>query len=49
MKIQKRLEKAPAINVSGKTLELSSNLASALAKKMIKKVIKRAIDTGIGF
>ena len=49
MEIQKRLEKVPSINISGKTLELSSNLASALAKKMIKKVIKRAIDTGIGF
>lgn len=49
MEIHKRLEKTPAINISGKTLELSSNLASALAKKVIKKVIKRAIDTGIGF
>lgn len=49
MDIQKRLEKAPSINISGKALELSSNMASALAKKVIKKVIKRAIDTGIGF
>lgn len=49
MDIQKRLEKAPSINISGKALELSSNMASALAKKAIKKVIKRAIDTGIGF
>ena len=49
MELQKRLEKAPSINISGKALELSSNMASALAKKVIKKVIKRAIDTGIGF
>tara|TARA_R110002051_G_scaffold7053_3_gene33253 strand:+ start:302 stop:1171 length:870 start_codon:yes stop_codon:yes gene_type:complete len=49
MDIQKRLEEAPSINISGKALELSSNMASALAKKVIKKVIKRAIDTGIGF
>ena len=49
MKLQKRLEKAPSVNISGKALELSSNVASALAKKVIKKVIKRAIDTGIGF
>lgn len=49
IEIQKRLEKAPSINVSGKALELSSNMASALVKKVIKNVIKRAIDTGIGF
>src|SRR6056297_569824 len=49
MDIQKRLEKAPSINISGKALKLSSNMASALAKKAIKKVIKRAIDTGIEF
>ena len=49
MDIQKRLEKAPSINISGKALELSSNMASALAKKVIKKVLKKAIDTGIGF
>ncbi len=49
MDIQKRLEKAPSINIPGKALELSANIASTLAKKVIKKVIKRAIDTGIGF
>jgi len=49
MDIQKRLEKVPSVNLSGKALELSSNMASAFAKKVIKKVIKRAIDTGIGF
>jgi len=49
IELQKRLEKAPSVNISGKALELSSNMASALAKKVIKKVIKRAIDTGIGF
>jgi hypothetical protein len=49
MEIQKRLEKAPSINISGKALELSSNMASALAKKVIKQVLKKAIDTGIGF
>ncbi len=49
MEVQKRLEKAPSINISGKALELSSNMASALAKKRIKQVIKKTIDTGIGF
>ncbi len=49
MNIQKRLEKVPSVNISGKALELSSNVASALAKKVIKQVIKKAIDTGIGF
>ena len=49
MEIQKRLENVPSVNLSGKVLELSTNMASALAKKVIKKVIKRAIDTGIGF
>jgi hypothetical protein len=48
MNIQKKLEKAPTINISGKALELSSNMASALAKKVIKQVLKKAIDTGIG-
>jgi len=47
--IQKRLEKVPTINISGKALELSSNIASALTKKVIKQVIKKAMDTGIGF
>lgn len=49
MELQKRLEKAPSVNISGKALELSSNMASALAKKVIKQVLKKAIDTGIGF
>ncbi|WP_339727691.1 relaxase/mobilization nuclease domain-containing protein [Maribacter stanieri] len=49
MDIQKRLEKAPSVNISGKALELSSNVASALVKKVIKQVLKKAIDTGIGF
>ena len=49
MNIQKRLEKVPSVNISGKALELSSNMASALAKKVIKQVIKKVIDTGIGF
>lgn len=49
MDIQKRLEKVPSVNISGKALELSSNMASALAKKVIKQVIKKAMDTGIGF
>jgi hypothetical protein len=49
MDIQKRLEKAPTINISGKALQLSSNMASALAKKVIKQVLKKAMDTGIGF
>ena len=49
MDIQKRLEKVPRINISGKALELSTNVASALAKKVIKQILKKAIDTGIGF
>jgi hypothetical protein len=49
MELQKRLEKVPSVNLSGKVLELSTNMASALAKKVIKQVLKKAIDTGIGF
>ena len=49
LNIQKRLEKVPSINISGKALELSSNMASALAKKVIKQVLKKAVDIGMGF
>ncbi len=38
-----------SVQLLGKTLEISTNLASSIAKKALKKVINRAIDTGIGF
>lgn len=49
MEKQKRLEKVPSVNICGKVLELSANMASAITKKVIKQVLKKAIDTGIGF
>jgi hypothetical protein len=47
--IGKQLEVGKSVQVLGKTLEMSTNLASSIAKNTIKKTIKRAIDTGIGF
>ena len=38
-----------SVQLLGRTLEMSTNLASSIAKNIIKKTIKRAIDTGIGF
>ena len=38
-----------SVQVLGKTLEMSANLASSMAKNMLKKTIKRAIDRGIGY
>lgn len=45
----KPLEAEKSVQLLGKTLELSANLATSIAKNIIKKTIKRAIDTGIGF
>ena len=45
----KPIDVGKSVQLLGKTLEMSSNLASSIAKNIIKKTIKRAIDTGIGF
>ena len=45
----KPIDAGKSVQLLGKTLEMSTNLASSIAKKALKKVIKRAIDTGIGF
>ncbi|PHN93393.1 mobilization protein [Maribacter sp. 6B07] len=47
--IAKPKEIGKSVQLMGKTLEMSSNLATSIAKNIIKKTIKRAIDTGIGF
>jgi hypothetical protein len=47
--ITKPLEVGKLVQLLGKTLEMSTNLAASIAKNIIKKTIKRAIDTGIGF
>ena len=47
--IAKPKEVGKAVQVMGKTLEMSTNLATSIAKNIIKKTIKRAIDTGIGY
>ncbi|SDF15534.1 Relaxase/Mobilisation nuclease domain-containing protein [Pricia antarctica] len=38
-----------SVQLLGKTVEMSGNLAISIAKNIIKKIIKRAIDTGIGY
>jgi hypothetical protein len=38
-----------SVQILGKTLEMSTNLATSIAKNAIKKTIRKAIDTGIGF
>ncbi|WP_396634833.1 relaxase/mobilization nuclease domain-containing protein [Maribacter sp. R86514] len=45
----KPIEVGKSVQVLGKTLEMSTNLAASIAKNIIKKTIKRAIDTGIGY
>ncbi|SDN09421.1 hypothetical protein SAMN04488514_1241, partial [Kriegella aquimaris] len=45
----KTLGVGKSVQVLGKTLEMSANLASGMAKNMLKKTIKRAIDRGIGY
>lgn len=37
-----------AVQLMGKTVELSANIAMRLAKTVIKKTIKKALETGIG-
>ncbi len=46
---RKTMAPGKPVNLLGKTLEMSTNLATGLAKNIIKKTIKRAIDTGIGY
>lgn len=43
-----QLQRGNAIRLSGKTVELSTNLATGMAKRVLKLAIKRAIDQGIG-
>ncbi len=47
--IGKPMEAGKSVQLLGKTLEMSTNLAASMAKNALKKVIKRAIDTGIGY
>ena len=42
------ITKATKLNVAGKTVQLSGNLALSIAKQVAKKAIKRAVDHGIG-
>ncbi len=42
------LQKGNIITLSGKGIELSTNLAASIAKKVLKMVVKRAIDQGMG-
>ena len=37
-----------AVQLMGKTVELSTNIALHLAKKIVKKTIKKGLETGIG-
>lgn len=47
--VGKQIAAEKSVQVLGKTLEMSTNLAASIAKGMIKKTIKKAIDTGIGY
>jgi hypothetical protein len=47
--VGKQLATGKSVQVMGKTLEMSTNLAASIAKGIIKKTIKKAIDTGIGY
>ena len=47
--IGKQIAAEKSVQVLGKTLEMSTNLAASIAKNIIKKTIKKAIDTGIGY
>ena len=44
--IAKPKEIGKSVQLLGKTVEMSTNLATGIAKNIIKKTIKRAIDTG---
>ncbi len=45
----KPIEAGKTVQLLGKTLEISTNLASSIVKNALKQVIKRAIDPGIGY
>jgi hypothetical protein len=47
--VGKQIATGKSVQVLGKTLEMSTNLAASIAKNIIKKTIKKAIDTGIGY
>ena len=47
--VGKQIAAEKSVQVMGKTLEMSPNLAASIAKSIIKKAIKKAIDTGIGY
>ncbi len=47
--IGKQTHTGKSVQVLGKTMEMSTNLATTLAKNALKQVIKKAIDTGIGY
>jgi hypothetical protein len=47
--VGKQIATGKSVQVLGKTLEMSTNLAASIAKSIIKKTIKKAIDTGIGY
>lgn len=46
--LDRDIAKDATINILGKTLEFSTNLAASMAKRAIKTVIRKAIDQGIG-
>ncbi len=48
MGIAKPIEVGKSVQLLGKTVEMSTNLATSIAKNIVKKTIRRAIDTGIG-
>lgn len=41
-------QKGSALKLSGKTIELSTNLATSIAKRVLEIAVKRVIDQGIG-
>ena len=45
----KPIQAGKSVQLLGKTVQMSGNLATSIAKNIIKKTIKRAIDTGIGY
>jgi len=47
--VEKSIVADKSVQLLGKTLKMSTNLASSIAKNIIKKTIKRAIDPGIGY
>ena len=45
----KSIEAGKSVQLLGKTVEMSTNLASSITKNIIKKTIRKALDTGIGY